>query len=131
MEHGFQEPTDVAAYNALKQAQRDLLRENNKDSETLFYIFQAVHESIFLRIAAAAKSKEAWDTLEKAYQGMEKVKTTKIQMLRRYFETLCMKESDNIDSLFTHAIGLVTQIKSHGETLEERRIVNKVLRSLP
>jgi len=62
---------------------------------------------------------------------MEKVKTTKLQMLRRDFETLCMKESNNIDSFFTHVSGMVTQIRSHGETLEERRIVEKVLRSLP
>ena len=52
-------------------------------------------------------------------------------MLRRDFENLCIKESDNIDSFFTNVIGLVTQIRSHGEKLEERRIVEKVLRSLP
>ena len=62
---------------------------------------------------------------------MEKVKTIKIQMLRRDFETICMKESENVDSFFTHLIGLVTQINYHGETLEERRIVEKVLRSFP
>jgi len=39
---------------------------------------------------------------------MEKVKRIKLQLLRRDFETLCMKESDNIDSFFTHVIGLVT-----------------------
>ena len=61
---------------------------------------------------------------------MAKVKTTKLQMLRRDFETICMKESENVDSLFTHVIRLVTQIRSHGETLEERRLVEKVLRSL-
>ena len=49
----------------------------------------------------------------------------------KIFETLCMKEYENIDSLFTHVIGLVTQIRSHGETLEERIIVEKVLRILP
>ena len=43
-----------------------------------------------------------------AYQEMEKVKTTKLQMLRRDFETLCMKESETIDSFFTYVIGLVT-----------------------
>jgi len=61
---------------------------------------------------------------------MAKVKTTKLQMLRRDFETLCMKEYENVDSSFTHVIGLVTQIRSHGGTLEERRIVEKVLRTL-
>ena len=42
-----------------------------------------------------------------------------------------MKESDNIDSFFTHVIGLLTQIRNHGETLQERRIVEKILRVLP
>ena len=57
---------------------------------------------------------------------MTQVNTTKLQMLRRDFETLCMKESENVDSFFTHVIGLVTQIMSHGETLEEMRIVEKI-----
>eukprot|EP00253_Pinus_taeda_P026366 PITA_26366 len=131
VENGFQEPANIATYNALSQAERDLLRDNRKkDSKALFYIFQAVHESIFPMVAGATKSKQAWDTLQTAYQGMEKVKIAKLQMLRRDFEKLCMKESENVDSFFTHVIGLVTQIRSHGETLEERRIVEKVLRSL-
>ena len=62
---------------------------------------------------------------------MDKVKTAKLQMLRRYFETLWMKESDTIDSFFTNVIGFVNQIRSHGETLEEIRIVEKILRSIP
>eukprot|EP00253_Pinus_taeda_P032692 PITA_32692 len=62
---------------------------------------------------------------------MEKVKTAKLQFLRRDFENLCMKESDNIDSFFTHVIGLVTQMRTHGKFLEERRIVEKLLRVLP
>eukprot|EP00253_Pinus_taeda_P027797 PITA_27797 len=42
-----------------------------------------------------------------------------------------MKESHTIDSFFTQVIGLITQIRSHGEILEERRIVEKILRCLP
>ena len=59
------------------------------------------------------------------------MKTAKLQLLRRDFENLNMKESDNIDSFFTHVIGLVTQMRTHGEVLEERRIVEKLLRVLP
>ena len=109
-----------------------MLRDNKKkNSKSLFYIFQEVHESIFPGIAVATKSKKAWDTLQTAYQGIGKVKITKLQMLRRDFETIYMKESKNVDSFFTRVIGLVTQIKSHGETLEERRIVEFFFRSLP
>eukprot|EP00253_Pinus_taeda_P018440 PITA_18440 len=82
-------------------------------------------------LVAATKSKEAWDILKTAYQGMEKVKTTKLHMLRRDFQTLSMKKSNTIDSFFTQVIGLITQIRSHGKILEERRIVEKILRSLP
>ena len=102
-----------------------------KNSKALFYLYQAMHESVFPRIATAKRSKDAWDTLHIAYQGMEKVKTKKLQFFRRDSETLYMKESDKIDSFLTHVIGLVTQIRSPGETLEEIRIVEKTLRSLP
>ena len=40
-------------------------------------------------------------------------------------------ESQNIYSFFTQVIGLVTQVRSHGETAEDRRIVEKILRSFP
>lgn len=132
VDNGFQEPVNAAAYNALSQQERDVLKDNmKKDSKAIFYIFQEVHEIIFPRVATTMKSKQAWDTLQTAYQGMAKFKIAKLQMLRRDFETLCIKEYDNIESFVTHVSGLVTQIRSHGETLEERRIVEKVLRSLP
>ena len=62
---------------------------------------------------------------------MDKFKTSKLQILRRYFETLSMKDSDSVDSFYTHVIGLINHIKSHGETIEDRKIVEKVLMSLP
>eukprot|EP00253_Pinus_taeda_P013036 PITA_13036 len=129
---GFKERAHENDFNNLTHAEKDLLkRYKKKDSKALLFLYQAVHESVFSRIAAAKTSKEAWQTLKTAYQGMEKVKTTKLQLLRRDFENLCMKESDNIDSFFTHVIDLVTQIRSHGEILEKRRIVEKLLRVLP
>lgn len=86
VENGLQEPIDVVAYNALPKSKKDLLRDNKKkDSKSLFYIFQAIHESIIPMIAVAKKSKKARDTIHTTYQGMEKEKTTKLQMLRREF----------------------------------------------
>ena len=64
VEDGFEEPADANEYNALTQEGKDLLKRNKKkDSKSLFYLYQAVHESIFPRIAAPKKSKVAWDTL--------------------------------------------------------------------
>ena len=55
VEQGFQEPADATVLGALTAAERDLLRDNRKDSKALFYIFQEIHESIFPRFAAATK----------------------------------------------------------------------------
>eukprot|EP00253_Pinus_taeda_P017163 PITA_17163 len=132
VQDGFEEPADENEFNRLTQAEKDLLKSNRKkDSKALVFLYQAVDQSVFPRIAAAKTSKEAWQTLNTAYQGMEKVKTAKLQLLRRDFENLNMKESNNIDSFFTHVIGLVTQMRTHGEVLEKRRIVEKLLRVLP
>jgi hypothetical protein len=65
------------------------------------------------------------------YQGMDKVKTSKLQIPRRDFETLSMKDTNSVDSFYSHVIDLINQIKSHGETIEDRKVVEKVLRSIP
>jgi hypothetical protein len=132
VENGYVEPTDQETYNALTQAEKDALKDQRKkDGKEMFYIHQAMHESILPRVASTKQAKEAWDILQTSYQGMDKVKTSKLQILRRDFETLSMKDTDSVDSFYTHVIGLINQIKSHGETIEDRKVVEKVLRSLP
>ncbi|RVW67651.1 hypothetical protein CK203_063073 [Vitis vinifera] len=49
---------------------RDAMRDVRKnDAKTLFFIQQAITESIFPQISKATKSKEAWDTLQTKYQS--------------------------------------------------------------
>lgn len=65
------------------------VRENRKrDSKALFFIQQAVHETIFSRIAAATTSREAWLILQTEFQGSSRVVAVKLQTLRSEFETL-------------------------------------------
>ena len=90
-----------------------------------------MHESILPRVAAAITAKQAWDTLGTTYQGLDKVKTSKLQIIRRDFESLSMKDSKSVDSFYTRVVGLINQLKSHGETITGKRVVEKILRSLP
>ena len=51
VQHGYAKPTDMIAYNNLTQAEKDVLREQRKkDGKALFYIHQAMHESILPRV---------------------------------------------------------------------------------
>ena len=90
-----------------------------------------MHERILLRVPATINTKQELDKLETAYQGLGKVKASKLQILRRDFESLSMKETKSIDSFFTRVVGLINQLKSHGENIEDIRGVEKVLKSLP
>ena len=91
-----------------------------------------MRENILRRVEARKTDKEAWDTLETTYQGLDKVNHSKLQILRRYFESLLMKDTELVDSFCTRVAGMINQMKSHGDTIEDRRFVEKVLKkSLP
>ena len=106
VQHGYAEPTNQTTYKNITQAEKDaMMEQRKKDGKALFYIHQAMHESIFPRIAAKTNAKQAWDTLETAYQGLDKVKTSKLQILRRDFESLSMKDSENVDTFYTRVLG--------------------------
>ena len=90
-----------------------------------------MHKSVLPRVEKTITTKQAWDTLGTAYQGLDKVKTSKLQILRRYFESLSMKESKSMDSLYIRVVGLKNQLKYHGETIIDKRVVEKIFRSLP
>ncbi|KAA8545391.1 hypothetical protein F0562_020175 [Nyssa sinensis] len=102
------------------------LKENKKkDSKALVIIQQAVHDSIFSRIAAATTSKQAWSTLQKEFQGDSKVIVVKLQSLRRDFETLYMKSGESIADFLSRETTIVSQMRSYGEKISDETVVAK------
>ena len=72
VQHGYAQPADITTYNNLTRTENDVLREQRKkDVKALFYIHQAMHESILPRVAAKTNAKQAWNTLETSYQGLD------------------------------------------------------------
>ncbi|KAH0661062.1 hypothetical protein KY290_029883 [Solanum tuberosum] len=120
VERGYTDPDEV-----------NRLRDNKKkDAKALVFIQQAVHDSVFSRIATATTSKQAWSILQKEFQGDSKVIVVRLQSLRRDFETLMMKSGESIASFLSRAMTIVSQMRSYGEKVTDQIIVEKVLRSL-
>ena len=42
-----------------------------------------------------------------------------------------MNDSENVDSFYTKVVGLINQLKYHGEDIEDQRVVEKIIRILP
>ena len=107
----YHEPADQAAELALTNAERVLLKENQKkDNKSLGLVQQGLSESIFLKISNSEFSKKAWDTLETCYQGVTKVKNVKLQNLRRDFENLKMKDNETVDNFMTQVMSTINQL---------------------
>lgn len=58
------------------------------------------------------------------------MRTVKLQSLKRDYENERMKENGSLNEYFNRLSELVNQMKSHGDTIDDRRIVDKTLISL-
>ena len=65
------------------------------------------------------------------FKGSEKVITLKLQFLWRDFDSLEMKESESVRDFSSRVAEIVNQIKGCGDTIADKKVVEKVLRSLP
>ncbi|XP_074351364.1 uncharacterized protein LOC141690467 [Apium graveolens] len=74
--------------------------------------------------------KEAWEILQKSFQGVEKVKKVRLQVLRGEFENLKMKNSENIGEFVTRLKAVTNEMKRNGESLDDVRVMEKLLRLL-
>ncbi|XP_074346456.1 uncharacterized protein LOC141685242 [Apium graveolens] len=131
VESGYDEPTNTAAEVALINAEKMILKETRKkDKKALYTIIQCVDESTFETISGAKTVKEAWEILQKSFQGVEKVKKVRLQVLRGEFENFKMKNSENIGEFVTHLKAVTNEMKRNGESLDDVRVMEKLLRSL-
>ncbi|GKB90693.1 retrovirus-related pol polyprotein from transposon TNT 1-94 [Tanacetum coccineum] len=101
-----------------------------KDKAALYLLFQSVDELGFEKIAEATTSKEAWETLEKVYKAVDRVKQVRLQTLRGELEAMKMKETESVSDYITHVQAMVNQLKQNSETLTDSKVVEKILRSL-
>lgn len=63
--------------------------------------------------------------------GADRVKKMRVQTFKATFENLNMKEIELIDDFCMKLNGLVTNIRTLGEIVEEAYVVKKLLRVMP
>lgn len=102
-----------------------------KDAKALAVIQEGVDDAIFSKISLCKRAKEAWDVLKDQFEGTYKTVMVKLQTLRRQFETFSMGNSDSVQGFLDNVIKTVNAMRAYGEEISGRKIVEKVLRSLP
>ncbi|XP_074326944.1 uncharacterized protein LOC141664885 [Apium graveolens] len=131
VESGYDEPADTATEAAFTNAEKMNLKDTRKkDKKALYIIIQGVDESTFEKISDAKMAKDAWEILQKSFQGVEKVKKVRLQVLHGEFENLKMKTSENIGEFVTRLKAIINEMKRNDESLNDVRVMEKLIRLL-
>ncbi|CAN0923519.1 hypothetical protein LINGRAHAP2_LOCUS33605, partial [Linum grandiflorum] len=87
-------------------------------------------KTIFPRILVIKTAKEAWEVLKNEFQASNKAISIKRQNLWRQFDNLAMKEGKSIKDFHSRVAEIVNQIKVTGETIDETKIMERIIHSL-
>ncbi|XP_021766625.1 uncharacterized protein LOC110731092 [Chenopodium quinoa] len=131
IQDGYEKPKDVnkeASWDDTKKCQYK--QNKRRDHYALSIIYRGVDETILPTIMAATTAKEAWSILETKYRGSEKVILFKLQSLWGQFDSMQMTDNESIQSYVDRVTNIVNQIRSNGDTIEDVKIIRKILRTL-
>ncbi|CAM8978390.1 unnamed protein product [Rhodiola kirilowii] len=119
----------IAKPEALWTEEEDKASMGN--SKAMNAIFSAVDENVMKLIINCEVAKEAWDILQTAFEGTDKVRNSRMQAVTTRFEEMKMKESETITEYNTRVLELSNEASALGKPIDEERLASKVLRSLP
>ena len=108
----------------------ELKKKKIIDAGVLGMIQSGVSFAILWRIMRANTTKEVWDILQQEFEEDSKVGVIRLQSLKRDFENKRMKENESLNEYYNRLSELVNQMKSHGDTIDDCRVVDKILISL-
>lgn len=112
-------------WDAVESTNPKTVVEERTDKIALAAIYQGIPEDILLSMAEKRTTRGAWEAVRTMCLGAERVKKTRIQSLKAEFESLCMKETEALDDFCMKLNGLVINIRTLGEEIEEAYIVKK------
>lgn len=118
-------------WTAIEPADPKVTTKEKVDKVALAMLYQGLPKDMVLSIAEKGTAKEAWTALKTMCQGADRVIKAKVQTLRTDFESLVMKDSEQLNDFYLKLKGLFTNIRPLGETMAKSYVVKKMLRAVP
>ncbi|XP_056850674.1 uncharacterized protein LOC130500006 [Raphanus sativus] len=105
--------------------------EGDKNIMARALLFQSIPEAMTLQVGKLKAAKEIWEAIKMRYMGADRVRKARLMTLKADLNRIKMKESETIDSFVNRITELTAKCASLGETIEESKMVEKLLYSLP
>ena len=94
-------------------------------------LFQSIPEALTLQVGDLDTAKAVCDAIKAQHVGAEGVREARLQTLMAEFDRLKMRGADTIDSFVGKLSEISAKSASVGEIMEELKLINKFLKSLP
>ncbi|MQL85065.1 hypothetical protein Taro_017581 [Colocasia esculenta] len=91
----------------------------------------ALSKKEFNRVPACKSAMEMWEKLRITYEGTDKVKETRIDILVTQYERFQMQLGETITQMFSRFTDITNGVARLGKSYGMRDMVRKILRSLP
>jgi hypothetical protein len=121
----------VTTYIAPKTLPIDVTGKNPSEHNVKYMkaILCGLSKFKFVNVMHCGSTKEILDKLKNIYEGDDKFNKENLQTHRRYFESLKMKDEENVAAYLLLVDEIVKTIRGLGENVKQPMIVQKVLRS--
>ena len=104
---------------------------DKQDHMAVALLFQAIPEELVFQVSQFNTAKEIWEALKTRYVGVDRVREARLQTLETEFESLKMKVNESVDDFAARLGKIVTEVNSLGTVYEDKKLVKKLLASVP
>ena len=123
VEEGWSRPVDIKGVTIAKFLwTADQLSLAGANSKALNAIFSAVDVEVFKLISTCLTAKEAWDILQINFEGTNKVRLQRLQLLTSKFENLKMEDNEDIASFNSKLCDIANECYALGEKLSDEKL---------
>jgi hypothetical protein len=105
--------------------------DEDDDQMALEAICKSVPPEMLETIANKSSARAAWEDLKTANLGVERVRLAKASTLHKTFDSLSFKDGESVDDFAVRINGVVQQLRTLGDDIEEPVVVRRFLQALP
>jgi hypothetical protein len=101
------------------------------DKAALAALLRSVPPEMVGALAVKGTAKAAWDAVKIMRVGVNRVREATAQRLRKEFEAITFLDGESLDKFGLRIMSIVNNLRSLGDTVEEIKVVQKILRVVP
>ena len=105
--------------------------KRSRDRQAMAGILRSVPQEMWQLLGAKKTVKEAWEAVRSMRVGADRIKEANAQRLLKEFENIKFKDSEMVDEFALRIGALAADLRTSSETVDDARVVKKMLRVLP